>query len=149
MKKHSKPEFDEREISARTRAFSHGFALLAFLLLIDAILGSAGVVWASGRFGGLILLAAANLAVHLECILRGVSNGRGPRRNIVILLASIVFIVSLNIFIYVRQGSSALAVDSQLTLYGSATIAQGIVLLTQLCDIAKIIFDLKRRKNKA
>jgi len=150
MNKQKRSEFDEREVALRGRAFLHGFAILAALLFADFVLSAVGISWAAGRAGGLILLATANLAVHLECIFRNVSHGHGrsPRRNLTLPLAAAAFVVFLNIFLYVRQDSPALAVEGQLTLWGSVAIAQWVLILTKLCDIAKLLYDMKQPRKE-
>ena len=150
MKKQKKREFDEREISLRTQVHSHGLAILIALVVLDAVLGAAGVNWAAGRTGGLILAAAAFLAVRLEHIFRNISYGRirSPKRNIIFLLA-VVAVLCLTVgTIHALRPPTILISEGQLTHQGCATISLSLVVFSFLCDVGKILYDLRRKDRK-
>ena len=150
MKTRSKPEHDEREISLRTRVHSHGLALLIALVLLDAVLGAAGVNWAAGRAGGFVLAALAFLAVRLEHIFRNVSYGRrrSPKWNIMFLLLVAAGCALFNAIAHVQLGAPALAADGLLTLWGCNVTALALLVAALLCDVGKVVFDLRREARK-
>jgi len=151
MKKRKTPEMDEREVGIRTKVFYYGFWILAALVFADFMLGLAGINWAAGRSGNLVLLGAAWFATRLEFILRGVSYGRrySPKGNVMFLLANFIFIgITLGVVIAIGLNrAQPFAAHGHLTAWGCCLIFLSLSALAFLCDIAKIAYDRWKAKK--
>jgi len=139
-----KTDFDERQMQIRGQVFFHGFILALVLLLLNAVLQSNGVVWASGFHQNVILMVLISTITALEAIIRDVYLGNGKTRWITLGVFGLlsVFLWVLNIQ-HILKGSVILE-DRALTSNGFSVV---LAIMFSLTTVIGVIVEIKGKRK--
>ena len=139
-----KTDFDERQMQIRGQVFFHGFILALVLLLINAVLQSNGVVWASGFHQNVILMVLISTVAALEAIIRGVYFGNGKTRWTILgtfgLLSIFLWVLNIQ---HIIQGSSVFE-DRALTSNGFSV---ALAIMFSLTTVVGLIVEIRDKRK--
>ena len=86
----SEKQFDERQLGLQGRVYWHGLLVAMVLVLVNAFLQAAGVVWADGFTQNIFILLITGAVVATEAILRDVFFGRRQNHWAMIIIYGVV-----------------------------------------------------------
>ena len=150
--------FSEREHALRNRAFSHGFWVLATLIVIDHFLPVLGITLPFGAGLGLLFVAVAGTVVMLEAIICGVYFPRrvAPAFRLAFMLLVVFFAggrlaMSLHnpiaAFLFERFPFAAPFLDP--LGYGrrvESILFFSLLLLLSVCGTIRAVYDMRKAR---
>jgi hypothetical protein len=139
-------KLDERQILERGKAFFHGVIAAVILLLGNAALQDAGIIWASGFAQNVIIMFAILTVVTVEMVIRDCYFGQsGQNLLLMLIFVLIAFALSITTVTHIVKGD-VLFTNGAFTKEGEH-LPQAILTLVMAASMA--IKEIKRRTGKA
>jgi hypothetical protein len=143
----TKKQLDERQVLIRGEIYWHGLIAATLLLLGNAFLQSAGIVWASGFAQNVTILLAIFAVVSVEMIVRDVYFGQtGSNKAITLLFDLLAAVWAILPIRYAATGTVFFAAGA-FTPEGESLPQFLLLLIIAVSMTVKEV--LNRSKNKA
>jgi len=152
--------FSEQESALRNRAFSHGFWVLAALIVIDHVLAMFEIQLPFGTGLGFLYVAVAGAVVTLELIIYGAYSPQRipPKFWLAFMLAAMLFAgARLAMIIYSHVAGLQLEVNPLLAPFVDplgyerrveSIIFFSLLVLVFVCGTVRAIYDMRKAEKK-
>ncbi len=99
-KSNEKPQYDERQLTARNQAYKYAFFALLFYSIVCAVLDALEIKWATLTTVMFIGVIGSVMLFAVICILKDAYEGFNQRRNSSIVVLGIVAVINLLVFVF-------------------------------------------------
>ncbi|HBU11792.1 MAG TPA: hypothetical protein DEB31_03425 [Clostridiales bacterium] len=142
----SSDKFDERQLQIRGNIFKHGVFTAIGLLLANAFLQKAGILWASGFHQNILLLMLTVTVISVAFHVRGVyfaENGT-QRRMFLSVFTVAALMLSVSSVVFIIDGDTLIA-GGMLTDTGFFLVLAILFWVNLICGFA--CAAIEKRKN--